>query len=195
MRTQLLVLLGAALVMPAAAQVQNITARDLAVFEQFIERPGSRVAWSKVTGRIESQQVSAEVAAVVVDHTESNQEMRGVRLRLTAPGATDQVFVEEKFLAAMVESFAEVERDGQGFLDRAKTASSCHGSCIFLNAIRQGAHIVSPSVCSLADGFRGLTMGPGNSIYRFPGLTPAPFREALSRAAEELAKRPAQREQ
>ena len=57
--------------------------------EAFAERPSAKITWSKVIGRLESQESRATITALIVeDRTSKPSVMRGIRVDLAHIGAT-----------------------------------------------------------------------------------------------------------
>jgi hypothetical protein len=71
------------------AQVSSTPSLQPSPLEAFVGRPTAEVTWSKVIGRLESQEARATITALIVeDKTTAPSVMRGIRVNLTHIGAT-----------------------------------------------------------------------------------------------------------
>ena len=145
------------------------TADELMAMERFAASADVRQSTHIET--IVADGTTATISTVVV--ADGTREMRGVRIDIKSGDDKDRVYVEERFLPAVIESLT-------GIL-ATPNRMSCTGSCTFLDAMRNGAHFFFASQCS-----QDLRVSTSTARFQFNALTPAPFRAALERAARQL---------
>jgi hypothetical protein len=157
------------------------TAQALATFERFASHPASRITWSEEVDRIASPRSNAVITAIAVQDA-ADRHMRGVRIELSGEGVGDRIFIADEFVRPLIDALSEIEAEGPRFLGRRTGSSSCFGSALFLSALREGAKVFHGSLCEMSDGFTGMSVSTGTTIFRFPGVEPGRFKAALIQA-------------
>ncbi len=102
-------------VMLSAAPAQTTTESKIqpTPLESFAKQPGSHVAWSEETGRIESTQAHAVITALVVEDTaQPADRLRGIRIDLSDDNAKDQVYLGEETLTQFRDALEEISHSG-----------------------------------------------------------------------------------
>ena len=171
------------------AQEAAPTAQDLSAFETFVSQPSSRVTATKHVGRIESAFATAVLSVVTVEDALQNRTMRGIRIEFTRNRTKDVVYVEQKLVDRLGDSLLEIDELAPRFFARRVGQSSCFGSGMFLDAMRDGAHFVFADSCQELDGFTGVRVNTGAGEFRFSAVDLKRFIGLLDSATAELESR------
>jgi hypothetical protein len=147
----------------AAAQ----TAEELTAMERFAS--GAREAVQQ-TQTIRSEGVSAAFTSVILSN--GGREIRGLRIDLASGDQQERVYVEERFLPALIESLTGLGQEAM------EPRFGCTGSCIFLSAMREGAHFFFASQCG-----RDLVVNTGAGRFRFADTEASRMRSAVAEVA------------
>jgi hypothetical protein len=185
-----LLLLCISLLPIAAAQEDGPTVAQLEAMERFAAKSGTRITWSRDIDRIEAGSSTAIVRAVVLETAEpSPVKMKGIQVDFSSDGKRDRIHVSEEYADRLIAALDEIATVSPGFLSRQIASSKCFGTGAFLNAMRSGAHFISPSQCDMADGWRGLSVETGAATFRFTEIDTIPFARAIRAAMNVLKQR------
>lgn len=181
---RLLAGLFCALVAAGYAQPGAVSEED--ALQVFASRPTAQTAWSQEIDRIDVDGVHAVIGAIEMkDSTQRPSSMRGVRIDLTDASGEGHVYISDATLAANIQALQEISANSPRFRARRPTGEqmSCFGSGYFWMR-PDGAFVASE--CQTANS-RFLAVRGGRA-FRFNGLDPQAFANALIRASEVLAR-------
>src|SRR5437016_9321813 len=119
------------------AQLSPVPSLQPTPLEAFAHQPATHVAWSKQVGSLDSSEAHAVITALVLEDTaQPPDRMRGIRINLSSPDSTDEVYLGEETLAVYKTALDEISRamassrnGTQGNL--APGGTSCLGACVF----------------------------------------------------------------
>jgi hypothetical protein len=110
MRSVTIIFLCGLLFSIGLAQVNPTSALQPTQLEAFAGQATAQVTWSKEVGRIESAEARVVVTALVVkDEMQPRRRMRGIRIELAGPNATDRVYLAEPELEVVKKALEGIE--------------------------------------------------------------------------------------
>jgi hypothetical protein len=171
----------------AAGYVQAATVSEEDALQVFASRPTAQTGRSQEIDRIVADGAHAVISAVELDDSTARpSSMRGVRMDLSDANGEAHVYISEERLLANIQALEEISSSSPRFLARHPTGDhmSCFGSGYFW---MRPAGAFTLSECQTANG-RFLAVRGGRD-FRFNGLDPQTFANALVGASAELARR------
>ena len=160
--------------------------------EAFAHQPTTRVTWSMQVGSLDSREAHAVITALVLEDTaQPPDRMRGIRINLSSPDSTDEVYLGEETLAVYKTALDEISRamassrnGTQGNL--APGGTSCLGACVFRSDKPSRVHSLTAAYCFAPD-YEGLSLSTFKQVgFRFPDQDPSRFSAAIGVAIDQL---------
>jgi hypothetical protein len=153
--------------------------------EIFVQQPSVQIVWSTEVSQMKTTDARVGITALVAQS--STGKVRGIRLDLTSSEATDQVYLEEDRIPAVVKALEGISRNMERF--RKQDTSSAPYRYFGSDAFRQPL----PTVHTLSASYYWGPDSSGLSLsafkgkeFKLPNEVPGTLSAALSKALQEL---------
>jgi hypothetical protein len=160
--------------------------------EAFAHQPTTHATWSKQVGSLDSREAHAVVTALVLEDTAKPPDrMRGIRIDLSTPDSSDEVYLGEETLGVYKGALDEISRTIPGFRNStgdglAPGGTSYLGACVFRSDKPPGIHNLSAAYYFAPDS-EGLSLSTFRRAgFRFPGQDPSGLSAAIALAMDQL---------
>lgn len=160
--------------------------------EAFAHQPATHVTWSKQTGSLDSTQAHAVVVALALEDTaQPPDRMRGVRINLSSPDSSDEVYLGEETLGVYKSALDEIARAIPDFRnsawdDLAPGGTRYLGACVFRSDKPPRVHTLSAAYYFAPDS-EGLALTTFKQMeFRFPDQDPSRLSAAIAIAIDQL---------
>ena len=181
-----------ALLAAASARPQSADPGEPSPMEAFAKQSATRVAWSNEIGRLEYEETRVLITALTLeDNGSPSKRIRGVRLDLANPKATDEIYLDEEAINRTIKALGESSEGMARAKARNLTARhACFGAAAFwplYNWPWNKYHELNANYCISPDGTELVLSGrhePGS--YHFLNAAPEDLAKLLQTALDQL---------